>query len=190
MNGSEKDLSGKVSLLILLAGFNGSGKTTLAKKLEKDLQINIVSGDPLRLLLKNEILYYQDFDISIPTEKGRTTREIVRNYRNQVTKTLLGAGQSVIYDSSNMKKEHRKKVFSEIRNEIDSVKRIIVHVTLPEEKLLERLEERPEENWAKHHKIYNKPAFEIPTLDEADIIFEYNQENYEEIKNAIAEFLD
>lgn len=93
-----------MSVFIVLVGFNGSGKTTLAKKLETNLGFNVVSGDPLRLLIKKEICYFHDFDISIPAQKGVATRDIIHQYRKSISRVLLQAGQPTIYESSALKK--------------------------------------------------------------------------------------
>ncbi|MDB5182654.1 MAG: hypothetical protein JWO47_438 [Candidatus Saccharibacteria bacterium] len=174
-----------MSLFIVLVGFNASGKTTLAKKLEADLGLNIVSGDPLRLLIKQEILYFHDFDISIPTQKGIPTREVIHQYRKGMSKVLLSAKQSVIYDSNALKKADRLAIFQDVTNGIDGVTKVIIHVDLPEQELIKRLQARPEENWVEHYELYKKPTYEQPTPDECDKLLVYNQDNYDEIRLAL-----
>jgi adenylate kinase family enzyme len=174
-----------VSLFVVLVGHNGSGKTTLAKKLEEDLGINVVSGDPLRLLMKREIKYFNDFDISIPTDKGRGTNLIINTYRHQLSRLLLENNQAVIYDSNALKKSDRAEIIHKVTAGIDSVTTVIIRIYIPEEELLERLQNRSEPNWLEHYMKHKKPTFEMPTADEADHLLVYDQKNYEEIKETL-----
>lgn len=174
-----------MSLFVLLTGHNAAGKTTLAKRLEADLGFNVVSGDPLRYLMKKNISYFHDFDISITTEKGRGTAAIIHNYCKQVSQLLLSRNQPVIYDAGAIRKSYRKTILTEVTEGIDRPVVVILYVTLTEDELLGRLQARPEPHWVEHYKKNKKAFLEPPTADETDHVLMYDQVNYAEIRSEL-----
>lgn len=171
----------KRPVFIILVGHNGSGKTTLAKQLEKDIGINVVSGDPLRLLLKKEILFFNDFDVSTLTNKGNITHEIISNYRETTCIALLNSNQNVIHDANSFEVSYRKNLIEKIRDKVPEVTTIIIYLKLDEKTILERLANRPEKNWHNHYFEHKKDKLQEPNPNEAEQLFIYDQSNYQDI---------
>lgn len=172
-----------------MCGPVGSGKTTLAKKIEEDFKFNIISGDPLRIMIKNEVLYFKDIDISLGSEKTRLIRGIVHDYRKEMCKALLSANQPVIYDANAVARSERSQIIKDSTKDIKNLRTLIIYMNTPEEVILERLNKRPEKHWLKQYLYYKKPNIELPDSTEAQEVIFYNVDDYEKLKNLLSTWL-
>jgi len=174
-------------LFINIIGHNASGKTTLAKRLEQDLNLSCISGDDFRYFVKEHIRYFNDLDISYPTERGKQLRPLTINYRLQLSQILLEAQESVLFDGSGFKKSDRQPIQAML-GKFPDAKYVIILAAVPENELLKRLEARGN-RWIDMYHDLRKPGFERPTADEADVLLEYNQHNYDEIREKIEQLI-
>jgi predicted kinase len=178
-------------LFVSLFGHNAAGKTTVAKRLSAELPFNRVSADDFRLFVSGNIPYFQDLDISFKNPRYDQLNPLAVKYRFDMTRILLEAGQNVIYDGSGFMREWRAKYLELARQAAPNCKTVIIIMEIGEEELLKRLEERTDSvqtRWVEqyHHK---KVLIEKPTPDEADMILEYDQTNYDAIKAKLEELL-
>lgn len=174
-------------LFINIIGHNASGKTTLAKRLEADLQVNRLTGDDFKEFIRDHIRYFNDLDLSYPSAIGVELRPLTIAYRLRLAQILLQAGQSLIFDGSGFNKVDREPMRN-LLADFPAVKSVIIHASIPEDELLQRLEARGK-HWADMYHDLRRTSFEPPTSDEADLVLEYDQRNYEEIKKKIERLL-
>ena len=176
-------------LFINIIGFNAAGKTTLAKKLENELHFNRVSGDDFRDFAQTHIAYFDMVPRSHSTEKYKQLNPLVMSYRLDMTKTLLLAGQNVIYDGSGNTKAYRKIYLDLVAKTAPHVKVVLITVKADEQTIVERLHKRTDgKNWLEMYEN-RKKSFEPSTQEEADLLLEYDQNNYQDIKEAISKLL-
>ncbi len=175
-------------LFVNIIGHNSSGKTTLAKKLEKDLSFNRVSGDDFREFIHQNIAYFRDTDTSYPNERYDQLNPLVIGYRFNLTQILLGVEQNVLFDGSGATKIYRSRYLVKIHETFPEIVRVIIWADIAEPELLERLKARGE-RWLEQYKNLKKNSFQPPEDDEAELVLRYDQNNYDEIKNRLDEWL-
>lgn len=174
-------------LFINIIGHNASGKTTLAKKLADEFGLSRISGDDFRYFVRDHIRYFSDLDISYPSLKTKLLRSVTASYRLSVAGAILEAGQSLIFDGSGFTKADRKPIIDTLAA-FPKVRYVIIQATLPEEELLQRLRSRPG-NWEAMYHDIRKLSFEAPTRDEVEMVLEYSQNNYDEIRDTVSRLI-
>jgi predicted kinase len=181
MSGYAKS-SQMAQLLLNIVGQFSSGKTLVAKKLEEDLGFSIISGDDLRLFV------YERLGKKSP--KNDLLNQFLIDYRFEMMRLLLGAGENVILDGSGATQQWRQKYFTEAKKDFPEIKKIIIYAEVDEPELLRRLAQRdsgdPDMVWQTH---YRKRFFEPPLRNEADELIVYDQSNYDNVSNKVASLL-
>lgn len=175
-------------LFINIIGHNSSGKTTLAKKLQKDLGFNRVSGDDFREFIHQNIAYFKGTDTSYPNERYNELSPLVVRYRFNLTQILLSAGQNVLFEGSGATKIYRSRYLVKIHETFPRIARVIIWTDIAEPELLERLKARGE-RWLEQYEDLKKTSFQPPENSEAELVLRYDQNNYDEIKNHLDEWL-
>jgi len=181
-------------LLILVVGHNASGKTTLSKNIESELGINRVGGDMVRDMLMSNIKFYSDTHYSYPNEKIDSANKVVSIFRKELIKELLAQKQSVMVDGGGIIKETRSNHIKLADCCNEKVITIIVETILDEKVLLDRLKDRDSKNeqhkWVDFYKDIKKEKYEPVDISEADFVLRYDQNNSDEIIQAIKDIMD
>lgn len=118
-------------MLVLLAGVPGSGKSTLARRMAPLLPAAIIESDAVRRDLIERPTYTR-------AESARIFAAI-----HAATAQLLDNGRSVMLDATNTRAEDRAPVIDVAR--ATRARLFIVHVTAPEDIVLDRLARRQAE---------------------------------------------
>lgn len=180
-------------LFIALVGRNASGKTTVAKRLTEDFPVlNRVNADDFRDFVAHQVAYFNALDRSYKNPLYDQLNPLAMTYRTMLTSVLLKAGQHVLYDGSGAKREYRDTYLANVRETAPDCLTVIIYMHIEEAELLPRLEERKGaggDRWQEMYWDSAKEGFEPPEPDEADKLLRYDQNNYDEIKQAIAELL-
>lgn len=180
-------------LFINIVGHNSSGKTTVAKKLQEDLGVSRVNGDDFRLFIYENVAFFGGEKLGKKSLKNDALNKFIVNYRIELSEIILSGGGSVIFDGSGATRQWRSFYMDRILKGFPQVKRVIIYTEIKEDELLARLAERDssgERIWIKHYHELKKDLFEPPSQDEVDLLLTYNQQNYEEIRSALARLLE
>lgn len=114
--------------LVVMVGLPGSGKDTYIRQYLTDCKV--VSSDDIRL----ELFGFED-----QTKNVETFNEMRRR-----TKELLKAGNSVVYNATNLSGKRRKSLANEMKKYCDQIWVVCMDVSL--EELLKRNEFREEKH--------------------------------------------
>lgn len=177
-----------MSVLFITVGHNGSGKTALSLRLKDDFPaLNIVSGDAFRDFVREQIPYFNDLDYSYPGGKNNDINPVVNEYRSLITKQLLLANQAVYLEASNYTKAIRKNR-RQIGDSVAGCTVVFIYCEANEDTINERLQRRGH-RWFEHYQNLKKDTFEAPTQDECDLLITYTQNNYDTVKQQVADLL-
>ncbi len=174
--------------LIAIVGVNGAGKTTLSAKLADALHLNHVNGDAFLGHLKKHVYHYEDLDISYPNDKFLTVKQFKIDFRNELTRILLDQNLPVIFDATGQRRIYRDQFLSPYRSGTPT-KIIMIWATIDREEQMERLKIRDAKGARWRKQLEEKDPFEPPEPNEADVILEYTQNNYQEIEDKLRDLL-
>lgn len=151
-------------ILYIMCGVGFSGKSTLAKKISEYKQAALVSQDAI---------YFEKEKELDPALSSDQEWELIWNIAIERIVEYLKQGKSVVYDSTNTRREHRDR-FRNIALE-NGVKAIVVFLDTPDEVLLARQmknKETKERHDVKQEYLDQARAeMEIPQSDENPLIF-------------------
>jgi predicted kinase len=179
-------------LFINVIGHNASGKSTLSRKLTKALPLNRVNADDFRQFIFDNIPYFKGTDSSFPNHRFTILGDIFNHYRFELCWVLLQEKQNVLLDGSGYKDTTRAKYLPQVKEKFPEVIRVIIWCQLPEPELLERLTERNKtqgDKWLRQYHEIKKPGFVSPSENEAEIVLNYTQDNFDEILGKLKELL-
>jgi predicted kinase len=114
--------------LILVSGLPGTGKSYFSRKLAERLTCTILESDAVRKELFSLPAYS-------PAESTSVFKTIYRRMEE-----LLGAGNSVILDATNLTEKHRREAYNSAVK--TGARLIIVQVEAPPQLVKERLKDR------------------------------------------------
>jgi predicted kinase len=151
-------------ILYIMCGVGFSGKSTLAKKISEHKQAALVSQDAI---------YFEKEKELDPTLSSDKEWELIWNIAIERVVGYLKQGKSVVYDSTNTRREHRDR-FRKIALE-NNARAIVVYLNTPDEVLLARQmknKETKERHDVKQEYLDQARAeMEIPQSDENPIVF-------------------
>ncbi len=157
--------------LILVMGMIGTGKTSLAQRLAREMDMALISSDPLRKELAGVDPFQrvkEDFHRGLYSPQ---MTEKVYSTMMERAKEHLEKGKGVILDATFARKEWRDMAQTVAREK--GVPCLIVVTTAPEEVIRERLEKRQKEKvvsdgrwdiYLKHREKFQMPRDEGPLL--------------------------
>lgn len=159
-------------ILYIMCGLGFSGKSTLAKKIAEYKNIELVSQDAI---------YFEKEKELDPNLTSDEEWELIWNISIDRIIEKLKEGKSVVYDSTNTKKEHRDR-FRKIALE-NEAKVVVVYLQTPDKLLIERQmknKETKERHDVKQEYLDQaRRELEIPTEDENLFLFT-PETNFEE----------
>ena len=184
LEGRELLEKAKEKVFIATVGFTHSGKTIIVSELKKRIPYLVsVNSNQIHKIIDSKFLELSD-DNSI-RGKGYWLRNIITDeIREFLIERLCEEGWWVASDSANLKKSQRDERFQAPRKL--GYKTVLLWVNLPEEEIVERvmLADKEESEYGKvpvwfdlYEKV-QKPAFEKPTPEEADIFITAEEEGY------------
>lgn len=145
-----------------MCGVGFSGKSTLSQKISEYLHVPLVSQDGLFFEKKGEL--------NIDEDDGEQWRMLLKMCQARIKGYLL-AGESVVFDNVNLKKEHRDELKS--MAEEAGAETIIIYLATPEKLLNERQERN--KLTKEHHEVKQeylddaRKQLEIPTEQETNV---------------------
>jgi len=162
-------------ILYILCGLGFSGKSTLAKQIAEKKNAVLISQDGI---------YFEKEKELDPALTDAKEWELIRSIAFERIDEALRSGKSVVYDSTNTRREHRDAA-REIagKNQADSV---LVFLDTPDEVLVDRQIKNKETN--ERHDVEQKyldqarAELEMPDADENVVVFK-SGENLEEWLN-------
>ena len=96
--------------MIITVGYPGSGKSTLVAQIRKEFpSLNIVDGDRLRDLLRQEIPYFNSLEFSEMTPQVEGANAIAKEYKRLVIQELVRNNQAVFVEGNHLDKKARDK---------------------------------------------------------------------------------
>jgi predicted kinase len=150
--------------LYIMCGLGFSGKSTLAKKISEYKNIPLVSQDAI---------YFEKEKELDPTLSSDEEWKLIWNIAIERIVKNLKEGRSVVYDSTNTRREHRDR-FRKIASE-NGAKAIVIFLKTPDEVLLARQmknKETEERHDVKQEYLDQARAeMEIPQPDENVFVF-------------------
>lgn len=176
-------------LFVNVVGYPGSGKSTVIRKLTETFpELNVIDGSPIRKLLNEMVVYYQDPSAVHSGPLNQSFRRIVDLWRVELLRELLGQGQSVIVEGG-IDPASRAKYQEILKTDLPEVLRIMIHCQLDESTLLKRLADRGQDavDW---YSSYAKTAIKPPELQEYDQLIVYKQDNLNEVLDELTEAVD
>ena len=180
--------------LIITVGYPGSGKSPLSKEIANKFKISRINGDDIRVFLKDNISYFNDIKVNeYETPKAKSFYKLSQSIRKQLLENLFENNQSVIIDGGNHQIIKRENWIKFTRENYPDTRIVIIYVKIDEKTLLERLDKRDKKEGAKWRENYEKrwsKTFEEPTLDEADYLLVYDQDNKDEILEEVRELFN
>ncbi len=152
-----------MTTLYLLSGLAFSGKSTLAEKLASYLNIRLVSFDSLWVKHEQEI------------PKGKDGWRFIRQIAKKEITAYLKKGQSVVFDDTNPRKEHRDE-FKKIARQTNA-QPVLIYVDTPVAIIRERMKTNlkdPQRHDVTEENFHNNlQQLEKPAPDEKPLIFSY-----------------
>lgn len=179
---------------IWVIGHNASGKTTLSTKLADYFRLNRVNGDDFRDFLGKNYLYFKNLEYSKKAHpKYGSLNVVTQDFRTSIASELLKQNQDIIYDGSGYNQEVRSSVLKTIKERSQTdFKTIFIRSIISEDELIKRLRIRDAKEgntWEKKYLERNKSYYKLPEANECDVLIDYNQSNYDEVKSKLETLL-
>ncbi len=164
-----------------MSGLAFSGKSTLAKKIAERTGATLLSFDSM----------WVETEKLGPIPQGAEGWRYIRNAAKEKIQDLLKAGTSVVYDETNVRKEHRDELMDVAKSA--GVRGVIVYMDTP----LDVIRKREEENrisQGRHEvdpKLFEEvlSQLEVPTADEG-AVFVRPEESAEEAAERLVGKID
>jgi len=181
-------------ILVITVGYPGSGKSTLVAQIRKEFpSLNIVDGDRLRDLLRQEIPYFNSLEFSEMTPQVEGANAIAKEYKRLVIQELIRNNQTVFVEGNHLDKKARDKWFDTARQINPNIKTAILYLRISDEELLRRYEEREIEDknsqWVSEFSRWRKAQLQEPTVEEADKIIIFDQSNQDSVISELRRIL-
>ena len=122
--------------LFMMLGHSGSGKSYFVRQLVKNMQVVRLNGDTLRIEMFGSVENTDKYRAIDPT----LSKEKIFKALDYMTKQVLTAGHSVIYESNNNKRSIRQDL-EEIANEKKAMP-VVVWVQTSSTVAIKRVQER------------------------------------------------
>ncbi len=171
----------KAKVFIMMVGFSQSGKHWLIERHLILNQLFCVHTDPIHELLDNHFKFLQD-DKTVEGEAYWERQFLTHVIKEKILEKVFSEGLAVLNDSSNLKKEERKR--SLVLAKRFGYKTIIIWVVCSETTLLSRLKkadikkvnegDRPA--WVELYQKVQRTRFNQPTKNEVDELLIFNSE--------------
>lgn len=174
----------KEKIFIATVGFTHSGKTIIVSELKKRIPYLVsVNSNQIHFVIDSKFQELAD-DNSIQG-KGYWLRNVItEEIREYLIGKLCEQGWWVASDSANLKKTQRYKRYQIPRNL--GYKTVLLWVNLPEKEIEKRVMQADKDEsragkvpvWFDLYEKVQKPAFEKPDPEEADIFITAEEEGY------------
>lgn len=125
-------------LLVMFVGGPGSGKTTFSRLLAKELEAVALNSDAVRVSMWGTKGAVRAAHTDLTSRASNNT--LTFGALNYVTRQILRAGHSVIYDANANKQEERMKLAA-IALECDATS-VVVRLRTPDDVAIQRIIER------------------------------------------------